>query len=157
MAFGGELPESFDPLDSAVIFPNTAKGETAAMYPYSELFRDFAAATCRPNAALVTYGYGFGDDHINRVIEDMLVLPTTHLVVISWSDPGKRIRGFLESVGRPAQTTVLMGEHFGALETLVQYYLPKPAVDVITVRKASLMERRGEDRTSPDAGGAQDE
>ena len=54
-----------------MIYPNSAKDRETAEYPYVELFRDFAAAICRPNSTLVTYGYSFGDDHINRVIRDM--------------------------------------------------------------------------------------
>jgi len=70
------------PLETVMIYPNPAKDLETTEYPYAELFRDFAAAACRPNSVLVTYGYGFGDDHINRVLEDMMTIPSTHLVVI---------------------------------------------------------------------------
>ena len=63
-----------------MIYPNSAKDRETAAYPYVELFRDFAAATCRPNSTLVTYGYSFGDEHINRIIEDMLTIPR-----LTWS------------------------------------------------------------------------
>ena len=66
-----------------MIYPNAAKDRETADYPYVELFRDLAVAVCRPNSTLVTYGYGFGDEHVNRVIRDMLTIPSTHLVVIS--------------------------------------------------------------------------
>ena len=39
-------------------YPNAAKDKETTEYPYVELFRDFAAAICRPNSTLVTYGYG---------------------------------------------------------------------------------------------------
>ena len=57
-----------EPYESVMIYPNPAKDVETLDYPYAELFRDFAASICRPNSSLVTYGYGFGDDHINRVI-----------------------------------------------------------------------------------------
>ena len=66
-----------------MVYPNSAKDRETTEYPYVELFRDFAASVCRPNSTLVTYGYGFGDEHINRIIRDMLTIPSTHLVVIS--------------------------------------------------------------------------
>ena len=44
-----------------MIYPNPAKDVETLAYPYAELFRDFAAAICRPNSVLVTFGYGFGD------------------------------------------------------------------------------------------------
>ena len=88
---------------------------------------------------LITYGYGFGDEHINRVIEDMLTIPSTHLVIISYSDPLGRIMKIYEKVARPAQTTLLIGEHLGQLKTLVDHYLPKPAIDDATIKMAELL------------------
>ena len=70
--------------EQCLIYPNSAKDQQTVNYPYSELFRDFATAVCRPNTTLITYGYGFGDEHINRIIEDMLTVPSTHLVIISY-------------------------------------------------------------------------
>lgn len=125
-----------------MIYPNSAKDKETAEYPYVELFRDFATSVCRPNSSLVTYGYGFGDDHINRVIADMLTIPSTHLVIISNDDPLGRIMKFYENLSRPAQTTILIGEHFGDLKSLVSYYLPKPAIDRITIRMADLLKSR---------------
>ena len=74
-----------------MIYPNAAKDRETAAYPYVELFRDFAAAICRPNSTVVCYGYSFGDEHINRVIEDMLTIPSAHLVVVAYGDPLGRI------------------------------------------------------------------
>jgi hypothetical protein len=145
-----------EPWDSVMIYPNPAKDVETLDYPYAELFRDFAAAVCRPNSSLVTYGYGFGDDHVNRVIKDMLTIPSSHLVIIAWdqTNPNKeddpanasrqRIIDFCQGVGKFAQISLLLGRHFGDLETLVQNYLPKPAIDQITIRKTKLEEQRGE-------------
>ena len=93
-----------------MIYPNSAKDRETAEYPYVELFRDFAASICRPNSTLVTYGYGFGDEHINRVIYDMLTIPSTHLVVISYNDPIGRILQFYYDSARYAQMSILIGK-----------------------------------------------
>lgn len=85
-----------------MIYPNSAKDRETAEYPYVELFRDFAASICRPNSTLVAYGYGFGDEHINRVIHDMLTIPSTHLVIISFDDPIGRILQFYYDSARYA-------------------------------------------------------
>jgi hypothetical protein len=125
-----------------MIFPNSAKDRETAVYPYVELFRDFAAAACRPNSTLVTYGYSFGDEHINRMIEDMLTIPSTHLVIISYDDPMGRIMNMYEKISRPAQVTLLIGAHLGDLKSLVDHYLPKPAIDRTTFRMAELLKSR---------------
>jgi len=125
-----------------MIYPNAAKDRETSGYPYVELFRDIASSICRPNSTLVCYGYGFGDEHINRVIEDMLTIPSTHLVIISYDDPLDRILDTYRRVGRHAQVTLLLGDHLGDLRTLVDNYLPKPAIDRTTFRMADLLKAR---------------
>jgi hypothetical protein len=125
-----------------MIYPNPAKDVETLFYPYSELFRDFAAAICRPNSTLFCYGYSFGDEHINRIIKDMLTIPSAHLVIISYSDPYGRIMKTYASEGRGAQITLLLGNHLGDLRTLVDHYLPKPAIDRTTIRMADLIKAR---------------
>jgi exonuclease III len=51
--------------DQVMIYKNSMKSIETSYYPYSELFRDFSGVICKPNSAVVTYGYGFGDTHIN--------------------------------------------------------------------------------------------
>ena len=141
--FFPQMPSDEDKISQLIIYPNAGKDRETAEYPYVELFRDMAAAICRPNATLVLYGYGFGDDHINRIIRDMLTIPSTHLVMIIFSDEGDRAKRFYDSVGCSAQITVLAGSHFGDLKNLVDYYLPKPAIDRATNRMADLLKNRG--------------
>lgn len=125
-----------------MIYPNAAKDRETADYPYVELFRDLAAAVCRPNSTLVTYGYSFGDEHINRVIRDMLTIPSTHLVVISYDDPLGRIMQTYQELGRPSQISLLIGPALGDLTTLTEHYLPKPAIDKTTFRMSELLKQR---------------
>jgi hypothetical protein len=125
-----------------MIYPNAAKDRETTFYPYTELFRDFAASLCRPNHTLITFGYGFGDDHLNRIVEDMLTVPSTHLVVISYDDPLERIMKIYEKLGRHAQVSLLLGNHIGEFGTLVDSYLPKPAIDRATFRMAELLKAR---------------
>jgi hypothetical protein len=128
------------PIDTVMIYPNPAKDVETTEYPYAELFRDFAAAVCRPNAVVVTYGYGFGDDHINRVLLDMLTIPSTHLVIIAYSGDD-RLQEFCRKT-REAQVSLLYGSHFADLSTLVDNYLPKPALDYITGRMTEILKHR---------------
>jgi hypothetical protein len=127
---------------NVMIYPNSAKDRETAEYPYVELVRDFAAALCRPNSTLVTYGYGFGDEHINRVIKDMLTIPSTHLVVISYDDAGGRIMKKYEEMGRYSQITLLIGEDLAELKTLVDYFMPKPSIDKASIRMSELLKQR---------------
>ena len=125
-----------------MIYPNAAKDRETTYYPYVELFRDLATTICRPNSTLICYGYSFGDEHINRVIEDMLTIPSTHLVIIAYDDPLGRVMSTYEKLGRPAQLTLLLGDHLGDLRSLVDRYLPKSAIDRTTFRMAELLRAR---------------
>lgn len=125
-----------------MIYPNAAKDWETSDYPYVELFRDLAAAICRPNSTLVTYGYSFGDEHINRVIRDMLTIPSTHLVVISHDDPLGRIIKIYEELGRPSQISLLVGPVLADLSTLTENFLPKAAIDKTTFRMSELLKQR---------------
>ena len=85
--------------DQLLIFPNPVKDMETVNYPYADLFRDFSAAVCQPNSVLVTYGYGYGDAHINRIILDMLRIPSTHLLMITYDDTGGLVQKFLNLSG----------------------------------------------------------
>ena len=100
-----------------------------------------AAALCRPNSSVVIYGYGFGDDHVNRILLDMLTIPSTHAVVIAYG-ADERLTTFLARAGRKAQITLLVGTVFADMSALVENYLPKPAIDHITGRVAELLKNR---------------
>ena len=124
-----------------MIYPNSMKDRETAEYPYVELFRDFAAAICRPNSTIVTYGYGFGDEHINRVLRDMLTIPSTHLVIISYNDPIGRICDFYQA-GHTDQISLLIGPNIAEIQTLTQQFLPKSAIDLVTSRMGELLKAR---------------
>lgn len=123
-----------------MIYPNAAKDRETLAYPYVELFRDLAAVVCRPNSTLVTYGYSFGDEHINRVIRDMLTIPSAHLVVISRDDNLGRILPLAEE--RQSQVSLLVGPKLADLTTLTEYFLPKAAIDRATFRMSELLKQR---------------
>lgn len=143
LPYGAENIQTYSYDGSLMIYPNSSKDRETAEYPYVELFRDFASSVIRPNSTVVTYGYSFGDDHINRVLLDLLTIPSTHLVIIAFNDIGDRIKNFYSRAKRPVQISLMLGNHFGDLKTLVDYYLPKPAIDRTTYRMVDLLKARG--------------
>jgi len=130
-----------DTIKQLMIYPNAAKDRETAEYPYVELFRDFAASVCRPNTTLVTYGYSFGDEHINRIIEDMLTIPSTHLIIIAYDDNAGRIMSLYDRLGRKEQITILIGDQLADLKLLVDNYLPKSAIDFTTFKLDELIKK----------------
>jgi len=122
-----------------LIYPNAAKDFETTFYPYADLFRDFSAAICRPNATLVTYGYSFGDDHINRIIRDMLTIPSTHLLIISYGNDGERVTTFVDAYRRTGQVSLMLGPTFASLDRLTEDWLPRPATATLTRAQAGIL------------------
>jgi hypothetical protein len=79
----------------------------------------------------------------------MLTIPSTHLVIISYDEASGRIKNFYEKTNE-AQITLLMGKFFGDLKKLVNNYLPKAAIDRITQRRQSVLEKRGKQSLEQD-------
>ncbi|WP_459615942.1 SIR2 family anti-phage-associated protein [Bordetella sp. 2513F-2] len=64
-----------------MVMPRAAKYMQTVGYVLGELFRRFSEFLSRPQAALLVCGYGFGDEHINRLLRSALLNPTLQLVV----------------------------------------------------------------------------
>ena len=139
------LPFGQEPVSNTgdlLIYPQASKDIETTFYPYGDLFRDFSGALCRPHSALVTYGYSFGDDHINRVISDMLTIPSTHLLVISYDDQPGRIRRFVEDRRQSGQVGLLLGKTMADLGSLVNEWLPRPSAEFLLQARARICRDR---------------
>jgi hypothetical protein len=77
--------------DTVMIYPTPLKDRSTLMTPYSDLFRAMETGLLRKNSVLITLGYSFADDHINRLILNSLAIPTFKLVVFGKSDAIKSL------------------------------------------------------------------
>ena len=50
---------------------------------------------------------------------------------------------FINDSGRKAQISLLLGDHVGDIKKLVDFYLPKAAIDRSSIRMAELLKSRG--------------
>lgn len=64
-----------------MVFPRAAKYVETVGFVLGELLRRFSEFLVRPQTALITSGYGFGDEHLNRILLSALQNPTLQLVV----------------------------------------------------------------------------
>lgn len=72
------------------ILPTSNKFIQTLDMPYSHLFRALQARLSAPQTFLLVLGYGFGDDHITRIIETALMNPALIMLVIE-SNPDSEI------------------------------------------------------------------
>jgi hypothetical protein len=75
---GSNKPEDWPGL---MIFPGASKFVQTTAFVYGEVIRRFTEFLSRPNTCLIVNGYGFTDDHINRLIVSALQNPTLQLVI----------------------------------------------------------------------------
>lgn len=69
--------------DLAVIYPTPQKETDVVGHPYADLLRLFGAALTASETAVLCIGYGFADEHINRLIYQALPSnPTLQLVIV---------------------------------------------------------------------------
>lgn len=66
-----------------MIYPSPLKVTEMHGYPYAEMFRHFSAHIHQPQSALITIGYRFQDDHINRLIYQALSIPSFVLIIVT--------------------------------------------------------------------------
>ena len=62
------IVQTYEESDNVIIYPTILKHRETAQTPYSELFRELSIQLQKPSSTLATFGYGFGDDHINNII-----------------------------------------------------------------------------------------
>lgn len=66
---------------SYMVLPSAAKYVQTTGFVLGELLRRFAEFLARPQTSLIIAGYGFGDEHINRLLSSALLNPTLQLVI----------------------------------------------------------------------------
>ncbi len=66
-----------------MVMPRAAKYMQTVGFVLGELFRRFSEFLSRPQTSLIVCGYGFGDEHINRLLRSALLNPTLQLVIYS--------------------------------------------------------------------------
>ncbi len=124
-----------------MVMPRAAKYMDTIGYVLGELFRRFAEFMSKPQSCLILCGYGFGDEHINRLIRSALLNPTLQLVIYSpgfKGDPADEslppaLRKLL-SLKNPRITVVGGGSAHAYIDSLARH-LPDPLIYDDDMRK----------------------
>jgi hypothetical protein len=120
------------PEDDVLIYPSPLKYGQALGLPYSELFRRFGGAIAQPQSVLFVIGYGFGDEHVNALIHQALVIPSFTLVVVD-PDPKSDFVNRLKQLG-DERVWLVGGWKLGTFEHMVEKLLPDLREEEIALR-----------------------
>ena len=77
-----ELEKLADRIPSAGILPTANKFAQTLTMPFAHIFRSFQIRLSAPQTFLLVLGYGFGDEHVNRIIETALMNPSLVMLVV---------------------------------------------------------------------------
>lgn len=69
-------------IPSLGILPTADKFAQTLAMPFAHLFRSFQIRLSVPQTFLLVLGYGFGDDHVTRIIETALMNPSLVMLVV---------------------------------------------------------------------------
>ncbi len=69
------------PDNSIMVFPRAAKYLQTVGYLSGELFRRFSDFLAKPQTCLITNGFSFGDEHINRLLQSARLNPTFQMII----------------------------------------------------------------------------
>jgi|GEM_PF-317907 hypothetical protein len=124
--------ENTNPKGDALIFPTPVKQELATGIPYSEMFRRFSDSIFQSQSVLFVIGYGFGDEHVNALIRQALLVPSFRLVVVSPSGESEFLARLTECedpriwvISGWPETSGEKGQFgFGTFEAFVENVLP---------------------------------
>lgn len=130
------LEGALDEISGYIVYPSAAKYLQTAGFVMGELFRRFSEFLARPQSCLITNGYSFSDEHLNRILLSALQNPTLQLVV--YAPRAKRLGNELDLkntskwvqriVGLESpQVTIVGGDSEAYLSALVDH-LPDPAI-----------------------------
>ena len=74
--------DDYKDIGSFGILPTSQKFSQTLDMPYAHLFRLFHARLNQPQTFLLVLGYGFGDEHVTRIIETALMNPSLIMLVV---------------------------------------------------------------------------
>lgn len=77
-----KLDELGQNIPSVGILPTANKFAQTLSMPFAHLFRSFQIRLSAPQTFLLVLGYGFGDDHVTRIIETALMNPSLVMLVV---------------------------------------------------------------------------
>jgi hypothetical protein len=113
-----ELIRNRKRFDSLMIYPTPQKDRTTLMMPYSDLFRIMQNNLLKQNSVLITMGYSFSDEHINRIILNALSVYDFRIVIFGKS----KMIDCLKEIGDNRIWIINSTDKLEAKELPIQYF-----------------------------------
>jgi hypothetical protein len=110
-------------IGDVIIYPTAYKKGYTLDFPYSELFRQFAAAITQTQSVLVCVGYSFFDDHINDIIFQALSIPSFTLIIVDLNGTKNPSIQKLKELNDP-RIIIMEGKYLGDFKYFAEDIMP---------------------------------
>lgn len=111
--------KAFSTIQPFGILPTSQKFTQTLDMPFAHLFRLFHARLNQPQTFLIVVGYGFGDEHVTRIIETALMNPSLVMLVVE-PNPNSIIVEKIRSYQNLGQRAFVLTEKF-SIENACSY------------------------------------
>lgn len=126
--------------ENVMIYPTPLKDRSTLMVPYTDLMRSFQDNITQKNSVLITLGYSFGDDHINRIILNNLSIPSFRLIILGETEDkdGKLTNiGKIKEIDDSRITVINSSEKIHYFNNFVEKLMPAISDEEEEKRKVS--------------------
>lgn len=114
----GVIQRSENPTKPALVYPNSSKFEKSFEMPFFEMVSRLQDVLRKENTTLFIVGYGFGDEHVNRIIEEALRNNLNiEVFIVKPNLNDDNLRNYVEKVGKGSMNIHLIGNTFDELST----------------------------------------
>ena len=115
---GGVIQKSESPSNPALVYPNSSKFEKSFEMPFFEMVSRLQSILRKENTTLFVVGYGFGDEHVNRIIEEAIRNNLNlEVLIIKPNLSDENLRSYTEKVDKGSMNVHLLGNTFDELST----------------------------------------
>ena len=150
------IRETWPAADGAkmMIFPTPAKQNSSLASPYADLFREFQSRVVCEQSVLITAGYAFGDEHLNKIIYQALSIPTFRLIIFADPTSDGEI-GKLRDLGDPRIWIIggdgpTAGTQAHYFNTIVEHFMPQRPSERIDEAVRKVLEEMSPRKDEPD-------
>ena len=108
-----EITKDTEKGSRVLIYPNSSKFERSFEMPFFEMISRLQTVLRSENTTLFIVGYGFGDEHINRIIEESINNNLNlEVFIIKPTIGGEKIEEYIEKVNKGSKNIHLISSSF---------------------------------------------
>lgn len=113
---GETIQKNGIPSNPALIYPNSSKFEKSFEMPFFEMVSRLQSILRKENTTLFVVGYGFGDEHVNRIIREAIKNNLNlEIFIVKPNLSDDRLLSYIEEITKGSKRIHLLGNTFDEL------------------------------------------